>query len=136
MEEEEKRVKVIDRRHFTSEGERRELAEDERPSRPPAEEKPAAQASAPKEEPAADEMFKELVLFLAQNALAALGQIPGPPGRKAEVNLEAASAMIGWLDSIEKKTKNNLAAEEIQLVGEYLYQLKMLYVKAKQGGRP
>lgn len=136
MEEEDKRVKVIDRRHFTSEGERRDLGEDERPSAPSPEENPAVRDSSAKAEPEADEMFKELVLFLVQNALASLGQIPGPAGRKAEVNLDAASAMIGWLDSIGKKTKNNLTAEENQLVSEYLYQLKMLYVKAKQGGRP
>jgi len=141
VEEELKRVKVIDRRHFTSEGERRELEEDERPSPPSSDPAPAPApaghpAAAQGQEAVPDEAFKELALFLVQNALAALGQIPGAAGRKPEVNLDAAATMIEWLDSLEKKTRNNLAEEEKQLIGGYLYQLKMLYVKAKQGGKP
>ena len=136
MEEEDKRVKVIDRRHFTSEGERRTLGEDEeypRPNTEPGQETPRAHEEEP---PAEDPAFKELVMFLVQNALAALGQLPGSQGKKTEINTDAAAAMIEWLDALEKKTRNSLAPEEKQLLGEYLYQLKMLYVKAKQGGRP
>jgi hypothetical protein len=136
VEEEEKRVKVIDRRHFTSEGERRDLGEDEMPARGEADPGPARPPEPEEATPAEDPAFKELVMFLVQNALAALGQLPGPRGKKAEINADAAAAMIEWLDALERKTRNSLAPEEKQLFGEYLYQLKMLYVKAKQGGRP
>ncbi len=135
MEEEEKRVKVIDRRHFTSEGEKRDLGEDEMPARTAADPVPARPPEPEEASPEEDPAFKELVLFLVQNALAALGQLPAQQGKNPQINMDAAAAMIEWLDSLERKTRNNLAPEEKQLFGEYLYQLKMLYVKAKQGGR-
>jgi hypothetical protein len=133
VEDTDKRVKVIDRRHFTFDGERRELKEEEMSSRHAVND-PIEKAPEPKKDPPVSiDSFKELVLFLVQNALAALGQLPDPRGRKTEINIEAASTMIEWLDSLEKKTKNNLSAEEKQLMDEYLYQLKMLFIKAKQG---
>jgi hypothetical protein len=138
-----KQVKVIDKRHFTSDGDRRELQEEEKSSHdliaesavpadvdPPA---PPAGPSADKRQPPSDESFKEMLLFIAQNALAALGHLQGAPGKKSEVNLEAASTMIEWLGSLEKKTVNNLTLEEKQIMDDYLYQLRMLFYKARQG---
>lgn len=75
--------------------------------------------------------FSVLATTLATQALVALGQAPMPGEEKPTVNLPFAKHCIDTLDILEQKTKGNLTPHESQLLGQFLYQLRMLYVTVK-----
>lgn len=77
--------------------------------------------------------FPVLVSMLATQALAALGQLPDSEDDKPVVQLNLAKHHIDTLAVLEEKTKGNLADDENQMLGDVLYQLRMLYVSAKSG---
>ena len=124
------KVKVVDRRWFTREGELKDSS-----AGPP---EPAA-AAAPMSEPepvlppevdagaTADQPgFLDLVDFLAQQAAALLsGQIPGR-GRDPAM----ARFLIDLLGVVKDRTKGQLAHEESRYLDDVLYQLQTLYVAA------
>ena len=56
-------------------------------------------------------------------------------GAVAEPNLDGAAEMIAILSLLEEKTRGNLTAEERQVLEEVLYELRMRFVEAKNGGR-
>ena len=144
MSEEDKPIRVVDRRMFTSDGQLRPDYEPEEPPAPPpkAPEPPppaAARTGAPAgetppPEPAADraasQAFMGLVSFLASNVYAALGIDPmtgeGLPRREPA----AARQMIDWLGVLEQKTRGNLSFEESDLLAKVLYELRLAYVEA------
>lgn len=133
MEEKEKVITVVDKRHFTKEGVRRNDVPDEEeksPKQNPSNE--TAKKDLPKEEKKSDPSFGELITFIAHNALAALGKLPGALGN-GDVNLEAGATMIEWLDAIQRKSKGNLSAEEEKVLRDYIYELKMIFIEARQG---
>lgn len=151
------KVKVVDRRWFTSDGDLREPSPD-RPVRsqdppPPA---PAEQAGDQTETPPPADAndagpatepetpldgageglvhapgepgFVELVDSLAQPAVAFLsGQVPGR-GR----DLNAAKYYIDLLGTLEAKTRGNLNLEEKSILDDVLYQLRSLYLAASR----
>ena len=135
------KVRVVDRRWFTSEGE----LKDSTPARPaepvppprPAPPQPAAeepQHAADEPQHAADDAsqlpskagFLDLVDFLAQQAVALLsGQIPGR-GRDPTM----ARFFIDLLGVVQEKTGGQLAPEENRYLEDVLYQLRSLFVAA------
>lgn len=136
------KVKVIDRRWFTTEG---DLREPPSPSET-AEPRPAAQAAPPtppppaREEPEPDPKaerpadvrlpsdigFLDLVDFLAQQAMAFLsGQVPGH-GRDPAT----ARFFVDLLGVVQDKTAGQLNAQESRYLEDILYQLRSLYVAA------
>jgi hypothetical protein len=130
-EENEGKMKVVDRRRFTVDGEEVEPAAtagsapatEEPPaiSPPPAAEKPPEPASPP---PAIG--FLDLVDFLAQQAAALLsGQIPGR-GREPQT----ARFFIDLLAVVQEKTAGQLSGEEARYLEDVLYQLRSLFVAA------
>jgi hypothetical protein len=136
-------IKVLDRRHFTSEGNRRPdvppLQDEGRPA-----ESAEASASAPSEKPAdaaetgpqePPSIFSEFVLSLASSCFMSLGQIPSPVTGRPDMDLESAGSMIDILEALQTKTQGNLDAQEQDLLDRTLYQLKLLYVKARQTGQ-
>ena len=136
-------IKVMDRRHFTSEGERRSdvsTSQDEGLPKAPAEgAEPAptgvpsdASERGPQEPPS---IFSEFVLSLASSCFMSLGQIPNPVRGRPDMDLESAGSMIDILEALQTKTKGNLDAQEKDLLDRTLYQLKLLYVKARQTGQ-
>ncbi len=132
MDEKEKVIKVVDKRHFSKDGTRINFSDEEEKKDeivPPKKDEKKQKG----DEPKTDESFLELIMFIVQNALAALGQLKNPFGGKSEVNLEAGGTMIEWLETIEKKTRGNLSPEETKTLKESLYQLKMLFIEARQG---
>lgn len=131
VEEKEKRITVVDKRHFTKEGIRREIPEEKEEFPEPKVKEVQNKEKTDKEEKKSDPSFGELIMFIAHNALAALGKLQGAIGR-VEVNIEAAATMIEWLDALQKKTKNNLSLEEEKILRDYIYELKMLYIEARQ----
>ena len=79
--------------------------------------------------------FTGFVLSLASTAAIHFGDIPDPAtGRKGEPNLEAASHMIELIAMLQEKTRGNLIEPEERLLDDLLYELRMRFVQATQGG--
>jgi hypothetical protein len=142
--EEEKPIRVVDRRMFTADGELRpdfepeEKAEAARPAPPAAAAAGAAPASAPSpsregaETPAdsaTSQAFIALVSFLASNVYAALGIDPMTGEKLPRREPAAARQMIDWLGALEPKTRGRLTFEEADLLSRVLYELRMAYVE-------
>ncbi len=91
---------------------------------------------APKEKggfipPAPD--FKFFVTTLAMQASIALGHMPNPATDKVEEDLTQAKFLIDTLGMLQEKTKNNLAQEEIELLENLLYELRVAYLEKEKG---
>ena len=153
-EEEEKPIRVVDRRMFTPEGDLRPdfQPEDQHEPPPPAAETRAARADEPAEpvEAPRREMppepieageageggdlkeprtgFGSLVGWIATNGYAALGLLPDAAGRSHR-DLTAARQMVDWLAVLEQKTRNNLSFEESDFLSRVLYELRLAFVE-------
>ena len=80
--------------------------------------------------------FTAFVLSLASTAAIHFGDLPDPiSGERAEPNLEGATQMIEILSLLEQKTRGNLTAEEREVLGRVLYELRMRFVGAAGGGK-
>jgi hypothetical protein len=76
------------------------------------------------------------VLSLASTAAIHFGDLPDPvSGERSEPNLEGATQMIEILSLLEQKTRGNLTAEERDVLGQILYELRMRCVKATSAGK-
>jgi hypothetical protein len=139
VKEEEKPIRVVDRRMFTPDGELRPGYETEEVPEPPkAAPTPPPPAAAPEALPAPDaageratsQAFLTLVSFLATNIYAALG-IDAMTGKTLpRRDPAAAQQMIEWLVILEQKSRGNLHFEETDLLSRALYELRMAYVEA------
>lgn len=145
--EEEKPIRIVDRRMFTPEGELRPefQAEDvvETP-KPPPPASPAAEAGAgarsqaspghgenPEEpaepaEPRSD--LAALIRSLATSAYSSLGLLPDPSGARRR-DVAVARQMIDWLAMLEQKTRGNISFEESDFLSRILYELRLAYVE-------
>jgi hypothetical protein len=142
--EEDKPIRVVDRRMFTADGELRpDFQAEERPEPPkaatappptpappaaPASDAPPAEAAAGSEA-ATSQAFIALVSFLASNVYAALGIDPMTGERLQRREPAAARQMIDWLGALEPKTRGRLSFEEADLLSRVLYELRMAYVE-------
>ena len=80
--------------------------------------------------------FTAFVLSLASTAAIHFGDLPDPmSGETSEPNLEGAAQMIEILSLMEVKTRGNLTAEEREVLGQVLYELRMRFVEASGGGK-
>ncbi len=82
--------------------------------------------------PSAD--FNGLVQLLAMQAMVGLGGMRGPGGNDIPPNIELAKHHIDLLDVLEKKTSENLEADEKKMLDTTLHQLRMAYVEVVQAG--
>jgi len=142
MAEDEKPIRVVDRRMFTPDGELRPgFQPEEEPAAASA--APAAAAAPPAREaaspekpkpadPAVPSQFMALVEFFASNISAALGFDPLTGQRTGRINGAAARQMIDWLSLLEHKTRGNLSFEETDFLARVLYGLRLAYVEATQ----
>jgi hypothetical protein len=154
-EEEEKPIRVVDRRMFTADGELRPEYQStaSEPEPPPAK---AAEASAPpppsprpappaagapaaepppSEEPEAGEprtAFALIIQMLAMPAYAALGMVPDPASGRQRVDRAAAREMIDLLAVLEQKTRGNLSFEESNFLSRVLYDLRLAFVEVSR----
>jgi len=139
-------IRVVDRRMFTPDGQRRT------PDAPPEESAaphpaPAAAgpvrsapggaprvASAPqsREEQAASAQFVNLVRNLAATAAANLGEMPNPFTGQVEMDLDGARQVIDLLQALQIKTRGNLTADESRLLESLLYDLKIAIVNQQK----
>jgi len=134
--------RVIDRRPFTSEGEPRKEAIEEREREAKREELRHPVAEAPKQAPAApqppvdapkrSQPFENLVRMIGSNAAMVLGAYADPRTGQPVIDPEAAHELIDMLDSLHEKTKGNLAPEEDALLLDLLGKLKMTYLEVNQ----
>jgi hypothetical protein len=125
------KVRVVDRRWFSADGELKDPAPPEPTAPPP----PSPPAPAPTDsqgtpdspdQPPSKVGFLDLVDFLAQQAVALLsGQVQGrgrDPG--------TARFFIDLLGVVQEKTAGQLAPEENRYLEDILYQLRSLFVAA------
>ena len=80
--------------------------------------------------------FADFVISLARTAAVHFGDIEDPSlGERLEPNLVAAHQMIELIATLQQKTRGNLTAPEEKLVDDLLYELRLRFVEAQQGGR-
>ncbi len=77
--------------------------------------------------------FKFFVTTLAMQASIALGHMPNPSTDKVEEDLTQAKFLIDTLGMLQEKTKNNLTPEEITLLENMLYELRVAYLEKEKG---
>jgi hypothetical protein len=150
--DEEKRIRIVDRRMFTPDGELRPDYQPEEPVaaapgpaeaspaqlEPPAASEPDPIAPPPEEAPGADDPtaesrepgsdFASLVRSLATTAYSALGLLPEPSGIQRRDPV-IARQMIDWLAMLEQKTRGNISFEESDFLARVLYELRLAYVE-------
>jgi len=134
-------IRVIDRRMFTSDGQRRD------PDLPVDEIAPAAHAAghavgveaprapagpASRQDQGASAHFVSLVRNLAATAAANLGEMPNPFSGQVEVDLDGARQVIDLLQALQLKTRGNLTADEARLLESLLYDLKIAVVNLQK----
>jgi hypothetical protein len=136
----EESFRVIDRRPFTSEGEPRKEALEEKEREAKREERLHPVAEAPKpvappppvEVPKRSPAFENLVRMIGSNAAMVLGAYADPRTGQPMLDPEAAHELIDMLDALHEKTKGNLAPEEDTLLLDLLGKLKMTYLEVNQ----
>lgn len=137
------KIKVVDRRKFSADGNpletpaprSEEVVEAAAPAPPP--EEPVIESQAPVSEPAPvvppagnrphpSREFLELVTMLAGQAELLLVGAEDLPAQPAE-----AQRVINYLGVLEKKTAGNLSEEESKVLSSVLYQLRTFYLQRK-----
>ena len=77
--------------------------------------------------------FNFFITTLSLQASIALGQVPNPVSNKTEEDLSQAKFLIDTLGMLKEKTEGNLKPEEIQLLDNLLYELRLQYIKKVEG---
>ncbi len=80
--------------------------------------------------------FIAFISSLAATALMHFGEKLSPDQPDGMKNLDAAKQMIDLLDLLKVKTSGNLDKEELDMLDNILYNLKMRYVMESSGKRP
>jgi hypothetical protein len=79
--------------------------------------------------------FSDFLLWLATMAAVQFGDLPDPAtGTPAEANVDAAGQLVEIIAMLQEKTAGNLAPHEAKLIDDLLYELRMRFVEAQQGG--
>ena len=80
--------------------------------------------------------FSGFILSLAHTAAVHFGDIADPTtGARGEPNVVAAGQMIEVIALLQEKTRGNLIEPEERLLDDLLYELRLRYVQAQEGGR-
>jgi hypothetical protein len=75
--------------------------------------------------------IETLVSMLFTQALAALGQLPGPDGKPSSINKPFAKYFIDSLEMLGEKTKGNLTDNESKMISETLHAMRMAFVSIR-----
>ena len=81
------------------------------------------------------QIFAQMVMMHAQNALYLLGRIPDGQGRALPPQLPEAKMLIDQLEILQVKTKGNLVPQEEKLLAKVLTEIRLAFVEAS-GGTP
>jgi hypothetical protein len=88
------------------------------------------------EQPEPGITFLDFVVSLGRTAAVHFGDVEDPQtGQRLEPNVAAAGQMIEILAMLQERTKGNLTEPEERLLDDLLYELRMRYVQAQEGGR-
>ena len=130
-------IKVTDKRKFDEKGNPRETAEtnvgkteeklEEEPSEPDSE--AVSEPPEPETTGEAEITFKTFVLTLASQAMVHMGVAPDPIEGKVKTSLPHAKQMIDIISMLREKTRGNLEAEEITMLDNMLFELRMMFVE-------
>jgi hypothetical protein len=124
--EEKRGFRVIDKRTTTEAAGKKEKEKKETKA-PEKEAQKEAKAEQPP--PLPEITFSAFVYSLSTSALVHLGEIPEPITEKMDKNLPLAKQTIDILGILQEKTKGNLTQDEENLLNNFLYDLRMRYVK-------
>ena len=136
MSENEKDIKVFDRRSFTAEGEIREevraAMEVEAPEPPPskAEEKPDEVVTP------TSPAFLRLLDILAQTASYSLQEFADPATGKRQIDLVGARQIIEALVALREKTRGRLSFEESDALEGLIGELQLVFSRLSSKGMP
>jgi hypothetical protein len=87
------------------------------------------------EQPEPGISFLDFIVSLARTAAVHFGDVEDPQtGRLLEPNVAAAQQMIDIIAMLQERTKGNLTEPEERLVEDLLYELRLRYVQAREGG--
>jgi hypothetical protein len=93
-------------------------------------------ANQDEQQPASGIDFTGFILSLATTAAVHFGDIADPmTGGEAEPNIIAAGQLIEIIAMLQEKTAGNLSAPEAKLLDDLLYELRMRFLQAQQGGK-
>ena len=84
------------------------------------------------EAPLPEISFVNLIFSLSTSALIQLGEIQDPVTQQLTKNLPLAKQTIDLIGMLKEKTKGNLTSDEGKILENFLYDLKMRYVKATE----
>ena len=76
-------------------------------------------------------LFTQLIIMFHAATMQQLGKVKHPVTEKIEKNLEAAENTIDILETLQAKTKGNLAADEDALLTQILQELRLAFVQEK-----
>jgi len=129
--------RVVDRRPFTSEGERNPGQDERAQETEPRRQAPPDPTPATETEPEAglsedSSGFATLVSYLSTTAMYQLGLLPGPGGEYLPPDLLNGRRTIGLLEVLEEKTRGNLSRGEAKLLEDVLYELRMSFVEVQK----
>jgi len=147
MKNEEKKVKVKDKRKFDADGNIKDDAVvEDLTNKPKAKEKKkkknigsqkAEEKIKDKERSFASDStrdtdidFIHFILTLYSSAMVNLGVIPDPVSEETHCNPKQAKDLIDIIVMLKEKTKGNLKDEENKTLEEIIYQARMIYLKA------
>jgi hypothetical protein len=142
-EDEEFKVKIIDRRRFNSDGDVRDGVPEDEPTPEPApaprpepsrSEPPPPEAAGRGDRPPMD--FLTFIASLATNALAAFGMLPEEQAKGLPVNPELGREYVEILGMLADKTQGNLSPEEDRAFQRILGDLRMAYVEISKRAGP
>ena len=131
--EEKKGFRVVDKRVSAQEEEKpkKEKKGKKKKKAQPQETQEVKQEAKEEQPPPLPEVsFATFIYSLSTSALVHLGEIPEPITEKMDKNLPLAKQTIDILGILQEKTKGNLNQEEENLLNNFLYDLRMRYVKA------
>ncbi len=77
--------------------------------------------------------FATFIFSLNSSALVHLGVVEDPISKKNMKNLPVAKQTIDIIGMLEEKTRGNLTSDEENLLKNILHDLRLMYVKGKEG---
>lgn len=80
--------------------------------------------------------FSDFLIWIATMAAVQFGDLPDPStGKPVEANVKAAGQLVEIIAMLQEKTAGNLTPHEAKLIDDLLYELRMRFVEAQQGGK-
>jgi uncharacterized protein with GYD domain len=131
-------IKITDKRKFDSKGNLKDPEAAKADDEKAAEERKTLSEEAKRVEEALESetsegvTFSKFILTLGTQAMVYLGLASDPFEGKVKVDIKHAKQMIDIIAMLRKKAQGNLEADEITLVDNMLFELRMKYVELRE----